>query len=243
MKVKTLSALAGLGGALIMTGSASANYLGLSVVQGTGSVGGVLRNVYRVYANFSDPNDYLTAVSGSPTLGNMVIQSRNAADSGAGSNFVNVTGGGSTAPSAYQLTQTPEAAFDSFVTIGVSVSDQAPGGDTTGLSPGFTGIANGINQINSNNAGWFTTGPQEQGRAGFAGDGDPLLRVLIAQLTVSSTSQVKGTVAISGVNNAGLLPPAAFTVSGQTFNSAPAPGALALLGMAGLVGARRRRTA
>jgi MYXO-CTERM domain-containing protein len=242
VKIGKLGILTGIGGALIMTGSASANYVSLQTTSQAQVVGGINRTVWRVYALCTDPNDYITAVSGSPTLGNLVVQSRNLLDTAAGSNFVNVAGGGATAPSQYAIdTSGADVRWDSFVTIGVSIKDQAPGGnDQTGLSPGFSGIGNGINQINTDNAGWFTPGPQEQGRAGFLGDGDPLLRVLIMQLTVSSTSIVKGTVAISGQNNNGLTP-VSFTVAGQTFGPVPAPGALALLGMAGLVGSRRRR--
>jgi hypothetical protein len=245
MKLKTMSALAGLGGALVLTSSATATYSGLSVASGQAVVGGTLRNVYRVYAMFSDPNDYLTAVSGTPTLGNLVVQSRNANDTGAGSNFVNVLGGGATAPGAYYIGQNADVAYDTFVTIGISVAEQgsqpspAPP-DYTGLAPGFSGIGN-VNQIATNNGGWFSPGPTEQGRAGYAGDGDAQLRVLIMQLTVSSTSIVRGTVAISGVNANGLLPPTSFTMSGQIFG-VPTPGVLALLGVAGVIGSRRRRT-
>src|SRR5438105_3612353 len=120
MKVKTLSALAGLGGALIMTGEASASYTGLSV---TSSVAGT-RTVYRVYALCSDAGDYITAVSGSPTLGNLVILSRNSNDTAAGSNFYNPLGGGATAPSASTISQSPTVAFDTFVDIGVAIADQ-----------------------------------------------------------------------------------------------------------------------
>lgn len=41
--------------------------------------------------------------------------------------------------------------------------------------------------------------PVEQGRAGWLGAGDAALRVLIMQLTVSSTSGVRGTVNIAGL--------------------------------------------
>jgi uncharacterized protein (TIGR03382 family) len=244
MKVKTLSALAGLGGALIMTGSANASYQGLSIVSSQQVVQGVMRNTYRIYALCSDPNDFITAVSGSPTLGNLVIESRNAGDTGAGSAFFNHIVGGLTSPSVALIMAYPPVAFDTFVTIGVAIADQGSGpGDQTGLSPDFgllTGNLAGPS-ISTNNAGWFTAGPVPQGMAGYLGDGDPLLRVLIAQLTVSSTSHVRGTVAISGVNNNPLAGGQSFTVSGQTFNSIPAPGAIALLGLAGLVGSRRRR--
>src|ERR1043165_6675060 len=59
MKPKTSSVVASLAGALILSGTASASYLGLSVVKVNSlTVGGGPKDVYRVYANFSDANDY-----------------------------------------------------------------------------------------------------------------------------------------------------------------------------------------
>src|SRR5262249_17906569 len=152
------------------------------------------------------PNDYITAILGSPSLGNMVVQSMNSDGSGPGSNFYNSPGGGATAPSLATIGVNPDAAHDTFLTIGVGIADQgsATGGgspDGTMLAPSsFNGLGD-VNQLDSNIAGWFTPGPFEQGRAGYLGDGDALLRVLIMQLTVSSTSSVRGTVNVDGVKN------------------------------------------
>ena len=97
------------------------------------------------------------------------------------------------------------------------------------------------NSFTNNNAGWNTLGPVEQGRAGWTGDGDLQLRVFMMQLTVSSTSAVRGTVNIAGVNNTP-QGPQSFILAGQTFNFIPSPAASALLAIAGLFGSRRRRT-
>lgn len=252
MKVKTLSALAGLGGALIMTTSASAAYTGLSVVSSLGAPLG--RITYRVYANFSDANDYVTVVNGSPTGSTMVIQSRNITDTGVGGNFFNPTPSAG-APTPIQvnggfdantnpIAPIANAAFETFFTIGVGAGQAGTGplgANVTGNQSMPADFITGTSYSDAN-AGWFTNGPVEQGRAGWLGDGDAQLRVLIMQLVVSSTSHVRGTVNLSGVNNFGdLAGGTSFTLSGQTFNSIPGPGALALLGLAGLVGSRRRR--
>jgi hypothetical protein len=235
MKHTMIVGLAGACAPLIAPSPAHANFIGLSLSSQFATGG---RIAYRVYALFSNPNDYLTGVSGSPTLGNLIILSRNLTNTGPGSNFFNPPGGGATAPSQTAINSSAEIADDTFVTIGVSISNQAPGGvDQTGLSPGFTGIGT-VNQINTNNAGWFTPGPVEQGRAGFTGDGDQLLRVLMMQLTVTSTSQVFVDAAISGFNNTpnGLV---SFTVPHAGFIPEPAMVAV-MFGWLFLPGRRRR---
>src|SRR4051794_10926165 len=85
---------------------------------------GTLMNQFRVYATFNDPLDTITAVSGSPTLGNMVLQSRNNDDSAVGSTFYNAPGGGGTAPTLAGIANNPDVAHDTFVTIGISIAEQ-----------------------------------------------------------------------------------------------------------------------
>jgi hypothetical protein len=236
--MKTFTAALAINATLFVHQTAHANYTGLQVERQRVTLqDGTLMNQFRVYAMFSDPNDSLTAVSGSPTLGNFMLQSRNSDDTAIGGVFYNPPGGGIRAPSAAAIAINPDVAYDTFVTIGVSIADQAPVGDQTSYAANFAGIGS-VAQINSNNFGWFS-GRQNQAKAGFLGDGDPLLRVLCMQLTVSSTSNVRGTVAISGVNN--LPSPVAFTIAGQTFNSIPGPSSfvVALLGITRR--SRRRR--
>ena len=165
-------------------------------------------NVYHVFATFTDPDDYLAAVFGSPTLGPLVVGSSN------GGPFYENDG----------------APGDTFFTIGLPIF-------TPPDVPGF--IVGSL--YTDPSGGLFTPGPIEQGRAGYIGDGDPLLRVLIFQLTCSSTSSVRGTVNISGINNLPFAGGQAFTVSGQTFGTVPAPGAMPLAGFALWRGARRRQ--
>lgn len=241
MKVKTLSALAGLGGALIMSGQASADYTNLSVnLYTTVTVGGVSRDVYRVYANFTLPTDYVTAIAGSELIGHLVIQNTDAGGVALGTGFFNPGGSGSNlAPSS------PASGnyYGTYATIGISDTTQAQtvaGSpvDQTTLSPGFPNFIAG-NSLDSNGAAWFTAGPVAQGQASYINAGaDTLLAVQIMQLSVNHGQNVRGTVSVS--SSSGPTPYA--IANGQTFNSSvPAPGALALLGLAGLVGSRRRR--
>ncbi len=240
MKKKALSVLAGLGGAMIVSTGADASYQGLTVQQHTiATVNGVQRSVYRVYAIFSDPGDFLTSVAGSPTLGNLQVQTRNALGLAPGGNFVNPAGGSATAPTFKAIGLQTE--WDTFVDIGLA-SVPYGGTDGTGLSPGFSGIGS-VASINTNNAGWFTAGPIAQGMAGNGLALGANWGVIIMQLTVNAGNHVAGTVAIGGVNNNPLAGGTTFqTNADQTFNSFPAPGAHALLGLAGVVGSRRRRS-
>jgi uncharacterized protein (TIGR03382 family) len=237
-----------------MTQAASANYTGLSVVSSLGAANG--RITYRVYANFTDAQDYVTVVYGN-AASHMQIQSRTTSDSGVGGAFFNPANT-NTAPTAVQvfggvdantnvIAPVVGAAFETFCTIGVANSGQAVGGsDQTATAPNSPAWLPFLTNttFDSANAGWFTAGPVEQGRAGYTGDQDLGLRVLIMQLTVTSTSAVKGTVNVGGINNVALAGQQSFDLSGQTFRGGfiiPAPGAMALLGLAGLVGSRRRR--
>ena len=243
MRSRALIALCAVTLANFATSPAAGMYVGLEVVlQQVTLQNGTLMNRYRVYADFTDPQDYLTAVAGSPTIGNLVVESLNTDCTAPGSPFFSVPGAPLTAPTQAEIDMNPDFAHGTFITIGVSVADQAPGGDAIGQTPNFPG-PNWGTYFSSNNAAWFTPGPVEQGRAGFPGDGDLLPRVLILQLTVSSTSNVMGTVAITGVNNIPLVGGQSFLAAGQTFSSCviPAPGAGSVfaLGWLGLRGRRR----
>jgi hypothetical protein len=243
MKTRAIASLAGLGGVLIMSNTSSAAYQGLTVrLHTTAPVNGINRDVWRVYAMFSDPGDFLVSVAGSPTLGNLVLQSLDVFGNPGGGNFVNPAGGGATAPSFNQVGTQVE--WDTFVTIGLAY---APDGfeDLTRLSPGFNGIGS-VPSINSNNLAWFLPGVPPQGLAanGVADiNGMGNWGVLMKQLTVNAGNGARGTVAVGGVNNDALAGGTTFqTVANQTFTThPPAPASIGLLGIAGFIGQTRRR--
>ena len=123
---------------------------------------------------------------------------------------------------------------DSFVTVGGFglSAEQAPGaGGDTGLDPSFGGNdadAPGVN------AGWFNSNPP--GAQGLVGETAVGLGALIGRFSVlgSEGPDLIGT-ELKVTWNQGLGTPG----SQQSF-TVPAPGALALLGLAGLTGRRRR---
>lgn len=239
-----LGCVGAFGAALIAASPAHATYTGLTAAKYTTvNVGGGLKDVWRVYADFTTDHEYITAIVGSPTYGTMVIETRNADDTGPGGNFFNPGGaGGNTAPS----TPDGEIEWGTFGTIGVSLTSQGTGDpygnpDATWTTPGFPTFING-NQLSNGNLGWFTAGPVEQGRSGYAGDGDLLNRVLVMQLTVDAGDQIRSTVAVFGWQESSTAALSEFNHLHETFTTVPGAGAIAALGCAGLMGSRRRRT-
>ena len=124
---------------------------------------------------------------------------------------------------------------DSFVTIGGFAAggqaEQAPGaGAGTGLDPNFGGNGAAAPGLD---AGWYNGSPPSLN--GQVLDNDGTLGVLIGRFsTIGDSDLVGGTLEVTW--NQGLGTPgeqAAFTIT-------PAPGALALLGLAGFAGRRRR---
>ncbi|MBL9148904.1 MAG: hypothetical protein JNM94_09450 [Phycisphaerae bacterium] len=148
-------------------------------------------------------------------------------------NVFNVTGvtgsfnqadfaGGSWAP---QFTSNPTE--DSYVTVGGT-----PGfSNSTTADPNWGG--SGFNQPGiPNGAGWFNNNPPN-----LQGKVDGNLRTLIAQFVFTSATPSVFTGTASVGFNQGLGTP---TVFGNGSFTIPAPGAVALLGLAGLAGRRRR---
>jgi hypothetical protein len=249
---RTIACVIAVGSAIASTQSALAVYTGLTIENhATVSIGSESYNVWRLYANFSDPGDRLVVGFGSPTYGTMTVQSRNFNDSDFGSPFFNIPGG-TTAPSQATIDANPDAEWDTFVTIGTPIAELPFDGDHTSLTPGFTPIT-GTNW-SINNAGWYLTPtydhdsnagtppiPPEQSVASWAGDGDLANRVLMMQVTVKADENVRGTLNLSW------FPPIGqgeivTNQAVQTFNSfIPGPSALGLLGVVALAGRWRRR--
>jgi hypothetical protein len=221
-------------------------YTGLSIDHHASVViGGSDYDVYRVYANFSDPAIAWSSASEARHTAPMTVQARNFNDSDFGNPFFNVPGH-TTAPSQFDISGNPDVEWDTFVTIGTPIADLPFDGDHTLLTPGFTPIS-GTNW-SINNAGWYLTPtydhdsnpgtpeiPPEQSVAGWTGDGDLQNRVMMMQLTVNAGDNVRGTLNLSW------FPPIGqgeivTQQTVQTFNSfIPGPSALGLLGVVALV--------
>ena len=124
---------------------------------------------------------------------------------------------------------------DSFVTIGGfaagGMAEQAPGaGSGTGLDPNFGGNSAAYP---GNLAGWYNSSPPSLN--GQVIDNDGTLGVLVGRFAYDGEFNLEGS-ALEVTWNQGLGTPgvqAGFIVT-------PAPGALALLGLAGIAGRRRR---
>ena len=216
MNLKTF-ALTG-AGSLFVAGMATAGFTGLNLVEdfvGAGwndnGFGGTGLSAYRLYATFDGLGDDGVLAVFGQPGDLAVVTSSDGL-------FHNDGLGGLTAPLDLTGVGIWGNQWDTYVTIGVTTS----AGDATGVSPGFATATNNLGSSWSNdNAGWFVT-PDDAQSVGN--------NVLIAQFVVAAGESVSGQVNILTRENE--------TFKGLAF---PAPGALALLGLAGVTGSRRRR--
>ena len=124
----------------------------------------------------------------------------------------------------------PSLAMDSWVTIGLE--DQT-GNAMLDIGIDWAGFNSG-GDIMTSNGSWFATPEDDQCLAGSD------LRVMIGQFTMlGSDSTVSGVVNFQGKVGDNET----FVATGQAFEYSmiPAPGALALLGLAGVASRRRRK--
>ena len=122
----------------------------------------------------------------------------------------------------------PSLMYDSFVTIGLETS---VGNAMLDIGIDFTGFEAG-GEITTDNGSWFATPDDPQVNEV---DG----QVLIGQFTVAAGDSITGTVNLQGKNADG----SNWSATGVEFFAPviPTPGAIALLGVAGLLTSRRRR--
>jgi hypothetical protein len=127
----------------------------------------------------------------------------------------------------------PSLEWDSYVTIGALYVDGTPFGSNALMDIGIDWTSfEGGGSIDTANGSWFVTPVDPQG-------GEIDNRVLVAQFTViggtgNGYEDIVGCMSFQGKD-----------IDGNTFQNLnvciPAPGALALIGFAGIVGRRRRR--
>jgi|SwirhirootsSR3_FD_contig_91_2553269_length_724_multi_3_in_0_out_0_1 MYXO-CTERM domain-containing protein len=168
------------------------------------------KTVFKVYAVFNSASDVVLNVFGVNNITGAFFQS----------DFV----GGSWAP---QFTNPADVLTDSFVTVG-----GLPGfANSTNADPGWGGP--GFNQPGiPAGAGWFNSNPPN-----LQGKVDPVtLKTFIAQFSYAGAIDAFTTPVQIGYNQ-GI---GTVTQFGTGSFSVPAPGAIALLGLAGLAGRRRR---
>jgi MYXO-CTERM domain-containing protein len=229
MKTKTLLVLAGVGAPLIATASADAGFVGLKVVKKIPNPYGIL--TINVYAEFDNQgNDSFDVAAGTPGTPLFIGVT-------GGGTFWNRAFGGDTAPSSGLVAVFPSLAFDSFYTIGLkSTTPGVP--DVTPLSNMPTLGSNAgpfVTSVFTTNGAWGAvppTAPQADPWAPESNGGPG--QVLIGQFSTTNGTGFYGSFVIS------------FVADGQTAQAAvsfawPAPGTLALLGLAGLTSTRRRR--
>ena len=203
--------------ALIVSGSAFADFGSASYTVESAVAG---YDTYKIFLNFTSPADKLLAINGDVAGGYSAISYE-------GGELYNALFAGVLADDNGQYAAFPGMEGDSYFTIG--------GQTDTSFSPGFladnTGadgsVVNGSSFTWENNGGYFDSNP---GSGAFdSGSG-----ILVAQLTVASGEDITFGGTASYNSEAGDLTFASFSVT-----TVPAPGALALLGLAGL--GRRRR--
>jgi uncharacterized protein (TIGR03382 family) len=229
MNVKRFSIFAGTVGCIALAGTATAGLNGLSYdIIGNGLVD----NTYtvRLYADV-DAGDRVDAVYGNSDV-TMSITMLDGA-----STYQNAEYGGNTSKSINSnfFPLVPSLEWDSYVTIGCLYADGTPFGNNALQDIGidWSGFEAG-GDLSSNNGTWFVTPADAQG-------GEMGGRVLIGQFTIYAGSGGYDMSFAAGFQGK--------DANGDTWNAAgdvmitkvPAPGALALLGLAGLAGRRRRR--
>ena len=202
-------------GILLLAATASADYQGMSADLHAQSAYG---DTYRIYVEL-DAGDRLDAVYGSGSNG-LVLGGPGLYQNGFGGNM-------STDINPLLYPAFASLFYDSWVTIGLV--DQNPDNGGNALSQQGVDFSNFGDEVTTNNGSWYVTPDDAQGDE-IGG------RVLIAQLTISGG----GTDAdlYGNLNFQGKL--ADGSNWGATDQWLPAPGALALLGLAGIAGRRRR---
>lgn len=248
MKVKTLSLIAGAGALCLAAGTASADFIGLQVelvasgVSHDGS-GGAYENhdIYQLYAAFSPGSSAEVTAWGASQDGDpsniwQVLEHDGPIGSGpAGSGFWASALGTALVQANNAVYGIDPTGFDTstYLTIGQEAGYDPVNDPKTGdpyifqLVPGFAPDLNGATEVNLTTGGVFTIPDSPYGDQ----DGDN--RVLLATFNVASGEHVEGIINLAFFGKEPAI--------GASFSTIPAPGALALLGLAGLAGARRRR--
>jgi hypothetical protein len=230
MKMKTLSVLAGVSAPLIMAAPSDAGFVGINWTKKPNAFGLMTVNVYAEFTNAGA--DQMQAVAGTPNapLNITVI----------GGSFWNQNFGADQAPQAALVAAFPSLAYDSFYTIGRKVIDP-PGGEPNALNLVNMPVLAGTS-VSTSNGSWGLVPPTAgqgnpfDGVNSFPGNGNILIGQFSMEIPATGTYGIVGQFLLQYVSDGEV---------GQSYvsfeNIVPTPGALGLLGVAGLIGRRRRR--
>ncbi|MCH2133150.1 MAG: hypothetical protein MK116_05305 [Phycisphaerales bacterium] len=223
--MKATSLFAGAIGGLILASTATASPLQSMDMELVHS--GAEGNSYRLYA-YIDTGARIDAVYGN-SVADLNISP------GAGLSFYQNSAGGNTSQAInsafFQFV--PAMEWDSYVSIGALYQNGDPfgGNNLNDIGIDWTNFAAGLGLV-TDNGSWFVTPEDPQGEE-LGG------RVFLGQFTVAGGSGVGAEDVVGSVNLQGKDADGnTWSVTGATW--VPAPGALALLGLAGLAGRRRR---
>ena len=229
--------------ALAVASTTSATFVDLVVTSTSATNSGVSLSVYTVWARFNGATDTLLNCYNFGAVGGSSMNGFWHKDNAYYNSGVLMQEYGTWNP-AQSGSITLNRPFDSFLTIG----GQATGTNSTNADPswnsGGTGTGAGDARSwnrpdlpNNGTIGWFNSNPPNiQGRVGQAGN--TATDVRIGQFVLSANDAAPRTYQLTGGYNNGVAGSQVqfFT---DTF-SLPTPGAIALLGFAGLAGRRRR---
>jgi hypothetical protein len=245
MKNEMIAAIAG----LAVSGIASAAFVNYTVVSTAVTNSGQSLVRHELFANFNGATDTVLNVFNFQASGGWAAHSSAAGgfwhkdnlDTASPGVLSQTSGSWSPTMTGSALANRP---FDSFLLIGgnpvaanTTTADPSWGGN--GANPNGWNVAQiptGASPL-YNDLGWFNASPPNlQGRVGTAPN--TATQVKLGQFILSANDTAFRTYTLRiAVNNASVATP---VFSDGSFTLVPAPGAIALLGLAGLTGRRRR---
>jgi len=222
---------------LALAGSASASFTDFYTVKtsvtNTGLGGPVSLDVYKIYARFNGPTDTilnafnLNGLAGAPMAAFYHKDNFDSVSPGVLSTTI-----GSWNPSLTGAATTNRP-FDSYLTVGgLPTAANGTSADPSWGNPLSWGRPDIPNNVN---AGWFAPGGSIAGRVGQAGNTAD--SVILGQFVLAAGTTFGSGYSITIGYNSGI---AGAPVQFANGSFLPAPGAIALLGLAGLTGRRRR---
>jgi hypothetical protein len=190
------------------TGTAFAGFSGLQLERfATVTTPAGPKTVYRLYATFTNGGDRLIFWGGNSQ--HITLIKSTACNNVLAGSFYNPGAGGSSAPYQEEIDASPHVQWDTFATIGVNIGDQGSGPprspDLTTLGLEFPNFIN-INPLVLNAYVAISSVEDGQNRADYVADGDPPLRVLMAQLTVSPQDYPSCRIGIVGWSPEAFIP-------------------------------------